>query len=360
MRRDILLISIVLIAILSLSGCLDNFLSQNGYIQYTPVPTTARYNISYGYHISSTGHGKYTLRYTISLPNQPLSGYISNISILYNNYTQYSFGGNSLLRWVVNGRNIEHYDVGISADITVNSFVTDLNSSNSISIENIPSSLVSQYCRVQSTNDSAIPLIDPSNFEIVQLANHLRGFEINAFLVAKNIFAWLKSNTSYKTHEQNNNVQPSIETLHLKTGDCDDLSFLYISLCRAAGIPARFVRGYLVEEGANGNYVAVPHAWAEVFVGFGKEGWIPVECAGESNNVETEIHQHFGLEDVHHIRIFVDNGSNQSMEISLKGPSIEYQIGENVDMQSFATVNSMESSNYKKLTVYPDGRREYI
>ncbi len=103
----------------------------------------------------------------------------------------------------------------------------------------------------------------------------------NSFLLAKTLFVWLKENIQYQTHPNDEGVRPAAVTLHNKVGDCDDLSFLYVSLCRVLGIPARFIRGYLLTGYDNGTAIATAHAWVEVFVGgsVGHNGWIPVECA---------------------------------------------------------------------------------
>lgn len=51
-----------------------------------------------------------------------------------------------------------------------------------------------------------------------------------------------------------------------KTGQCWDFSDLFITLCRAQGIPARQVMGWLVGQGG--------HVWAEVWTG---QGWLAVD-----------------------------------------------------------------------------------
>ena len=137
--------------------------------------------------------------------------------------------------------------------------------------------------------------------------------------MAKNLFIWLKENTTYQKHNGKETVQPAGTTCNIKTGDCDDLSFLYIALCRAVDIPARFIRGFIVEADDNGYVTTVPHAWAEVFVGggIGNNGWIPVECACSSDEMEVQINQNFGLESVGHLRLFIDDGTNESLITSL-------------------------------------------
>ena len=177
-----------------------------------------------------------------------------------------------------------------------------------------------------------------------------------------NKLIWLKENTRYEKHEEDKALpQPANLTYELRSGDCDDLSYLYISLCRAVGIPARLIRGFLIKEDINGSVNVFPHAWTEVFVGgnLGDNGWIPVECAGSGGSVKADVHQNFGLEDCFHLRLFVDDGSNESLNISSSGPQVFYEQGMQVDMFSFAMITGYESLLSKKLVVTKNNIRSY-
>lgn len=59
-------------------------------------------------------------------------------------------------------------------------------------------------------------------------------------------------------------------TLKDKVGNSESLSYLFVALCRASGIPARSLGGLLL---SGGNFV--PHYWAEVYVE--PDGWLPVD-----------------------------------------------------------------------------------
>jgi transglutaminase-like putative cysteine protease len=64
-------------------------------------------------------------------------------------------------------------------------------------------------------------------------------------------------------------IQSAAETLALGSGSCRDFAVVLIELCRALGLAARFVSGYLYEPAASG---ATPplqpsmHAWTEVYL----------------------------------------------------------------------------------------------
>jgi len=261
---------------------------------------------------------------------------------------------------ITSSENID-YNLGITVNVQTESYVVaDLEGTNALTIQeiyyNYPE-LVNQYCQKQS-NDTTV-FIDPTNQKILTKANEiLDSVETsNSFLVAKELFIWLKEETTYERHTGNNDVQTSVYTLNSKSGDCDDLSFLYIALCRAIGIPARFIRGFLVEKNT-----ATPHAWLEIFVGggIGNQGWIPIECAGTADTVEKEIHQNFGLEGADHLRLFKDDGSNESLTISLSGLSYKlYSPSRDVSAKSYVQVTSYNVIESKELDISDSNIRSY-
>ena len=67
---------------------------------------------------------------------------------------------------------------------------------------------------------------------------------------------------------------PPLETLDRRKGACRDLAVLFIELCRAMNIPARFVSGYFAEAGESRDPQL--QAWAEVYLpGAGWRGFDP-------------------------------------------------------------------------------------
>ncbi len=66
------------------------------------------------------------------------------------------------------------------------------------------------------------------------------------------------------------------EALEIGLGVCQDHAHAMIALARVAGLPARYVTGYLFAGDQEGNYEA-SHAWAEVFVA--GLGWVGFDAA---------------------------------------------------------------------------------
>jgi hypothetical protein len=345
------------------SGCLKNFNITDESFTYESHPIQIQYKIEYGYYINCSGNGKYDISYNCELPDEILIGY-ANSKLLYNNdFSEIHIAGNSMIKWYISGNNDCSYKLGVISNITSMSYVVnDLKGTNALTlseIKNMYPAIYKQYTKDQYFNNSIY--IEPSNPCIRSIGQKIvNSTTNNSFLIAKNLFNWLKQNTYYQINILNSDVQPAIKTLNVKKGDCDDLSFLYISLCRSIGIPARFIRGFLLDE-SYGNINPVSHAWVEVFVGgnIGQNGWIPVECACSSLDTNIQINQNFGLETAYHLRLFKDNGSNESLNLSISGPSIEYDKNLDIEMTHFVKITDYNVIDSKELHIDENENRYY-
>jgi hypothetical protein len=356
-------ITLLLILLIILTGCIRIDFISNIEAYYEKEPIAISYTLVYGYNVSCIGNKKYNIFCTLNAP----SNLYENIIFLNwsdkKNVTEEIISGNRLVKWNVSGFGIGSHLFSITTKILASATIVNLSDwKDALTLEEIKTyhkDLIEQYCH--NNSNETVTLIEPYNTTIFSIANSVRNSSNsnNTFILAKELFKWLKQNTDYKLH-QTEGTQRASYTLLKKGGDCDDLTFLYISLCRAIDIPARFIKGYLINE--NGSNV-VPHAWAEVFVGgdIGDNGWIPVECAGNSKNVKIEINQHFGIESAHHLRLYVDDGSNESINNSIS--RIGYKIvgkGEDINVQSFKIIRNYEIVEEGNLVIYKDGTREFV
>lgn len=351
---------IIVLTILAISGCTEIFTSNDDITTYQSHPTKIMYTISYGYNINCSGSGDYTIKYDCDVP-EVLNGDIVSIVIHDSNYEEKVLATFNIVKsWNFTGSTSKDYNLGLTAIVEAESYlIADLNGLNALTIQEINNqypAIVNQYCQAQS-NETTI-FINPNDPEIITIAtNELNNSGTNnAFIVAKELFKWLKQQTTYQIHIIDNSVQPAEFTLQCKTGDCDDLSFLYMSLCRSIGIPSRFIRGFLIEE----NNV-VPHAWVEVFVGgnIGDDGWIPIECAGTAQKTETEVNQNFGVESAEHLRIYKDDGSNESLIVSLSDFYSQYMQGMVIEAQSYSDVSNYVVLRSNELVIDKNGNRYY-
>jgi transglutaminase-like putative cysteine protease len=362
-KPEPIVIVVLICMVLLLSGCQGLFPGPS--TVYQAQPTQIEYDISYGYHINSTGKGQYDITYLCDIPHVTRGS--ASYSVLFqHDYQTTTLANNSFLRWNISRDDQASFDLGVSARITTeNILFPDLTGKGATALDELPAmnpTVVSKYTHVQANKTTAF--IDPKNKQISAIAHEVQsmGRTNNTFLLAKALFVWLKTNVHYQLHPGSEEVQPAAVTLQSKGGDCDDLSFLYISLCRSLGIPARFVRGYLLTLSQNGTAVATAHAWSEVYVGeaLGNHGWVPVECSCCVNSVAVDVEQNFGVEDATHLRVFTDDGSNESLLVSLSGiTSVSHGLSRHVEMSPFVEVSNLQVLRSQKLVVDSNQIRHY-
>ncbi len=110
------------------------------------------------------------------------------------------------------------------------------------------------------------PGIEVTNSKIQSLARQLLAEEGTAWQKVERLYDWVRENVTY----QEGPFKGALAALADKTGDCEEMTSLFIALCRASGIPARTVW--------------VPgHAYAEFYLvdDEGKGYWFPCQLAGE-------------------------------------------------------------------------------
>jgi len=368
-RKTIILGFMLVFLSLSTAGCIDFLTGNDGSITYGARPTEIIYTIQYGFYINCSGYGDYDITYNCDIP-EVLNGNCS-IEILHPvDYEIKTIINNRMCSWNIHGIGDGNYVLGIKANVTSKSMIiSNLNGANALTISEIKDNhfeIFEKHTKAQALNDTIY--IDPSNPIIVEIAQDIlnESSTENSFVVAKNIFKWLKQETTYDTHVLKYDLQSAILTYNLKTGDCDDLSVLYISLCKAAEIPARFIRGITIQKSEEtSKIVAIQHAWVEVFVGgnIGNNGWIPVECAGTAtgeNKINSEVNQNFALESVEHLRLFEGTGSNESLNVSMSGPLAIYNpISIEISMDNFANVLNYKILKQTELYIDKNNNRLY-
>ena len=111
------------------------------------------------------------------------------------------------------------------------------------------------------------------------------------------------------------------EVLTLKRGVCQDFAHLAIACCRAVGIPARYISGYLETQPPRGQPRLVgadaSHAWLSVFAGNGD--WIDID---PTNDILAGI-GHIALatgrdyRDVSPLRGIIVGGGEHSMDVAV-------------------------------------------
>ncbi len=132
-------------------------------------------------------------------------------------------------------------------------------------------SIPADISRLYTANGSKYMTDDPY---IQKLAAEIVGDETNPYRMARRIFNFVRNNLEYKL-EGGWNAAPVV--LQRGTGSCSEYTFSFISLCRAEGLPARYV-GALVVRGDDASLDEYFHRWPEIYLpGY---GWIPIDPQG--------------------------------------------------------------------------------
>jgi transglutaminase-like putative cysteine protease len=314
----------------------------HGYITYvTPYPDGANYSVFPNADITpetciDVGGGLCEMR-------PGAGGGLSQLSTTYK-------AGNRMLAWKLNNSEGSYPSVSgylyIDLKGTGNMWLFD---NKKMSISKAASSQPS-YLGSETSTDGRL-MINPSDSEIKSIAEEVKQEtgSNDTWTLAEAMFKWLKNNTEYyRGPESDNYTQTATEVLSNHRGDCDELSFLYISLCRAIGIPARFVEGYMVTINPDEPEGYAGHVWAEFYDG----EWVPVEVATEGKvNVANDAIRHFGITLPDHVPVFVEDGTSESLNRTGSGGSYRDR------MPSFSPYVYYDAVNYDPmyLTVCSNG-----
>jgi hypothetical protein len=109
------------------------------------------------------------------------------------------------------------------------------------------------------------PGIEARHPRIVSLAKELRSDELSAWAQVESIYDYVRDNVKY----ENGKLKGAVAALRDGTGDCEELTSLFIALCRVNKIPARTVW--------------IPgHCYPEFFLtdASGNGHWFPCQAAG--------------------------------------------------------------------------------
>lgn len=150
-------------------------------------------------------------------------------------------------------------EISLSFDATINHIYFPLN----YSINDSHPQLFSEYL-----SDS-----DPFNsdsFEVRAISNYITNGEPESFYRLVKIYDYIRTNFLFV---KDSNPRTIKEVLSDKRLQCCDANILFVSFCRAAGIPARFIGGLYISK--EKSLFLETHSWIKAYIN--KIGWIPVD-----------------------------------------------------------------------------------
>ncbi len=161
---------------------------------------------------------------------------------------------------------------------------------------------------------------------IRQLAANLTEGESNPLLQAQRFFRWIRYQFPWASAREYSTIENIPEyVLDNRHGDCGQVSLLFITLCRYAGIPARWQSGFMMHPGATNL-----HDWAEIY--FEGIGWVPVDQSfGVMKWGDTPETQLFYSTGIDSYRLIVNSDYSYPLVPEKKYPrseTVDFQRGE--------------------------------
>lgn len=161
--------------------------------------------------------------------------------------------------------------------------------------------------------------------EVRELAAEIVGDETNPLKKALLIFHWVSNNLPWVSEMEYCTI-PSLSAkgLQARCGDCGVQSLTFITLCRAAGIPARWQSGFGTKPGEEGM-----HDWSEFYLE--PYGWLPADASyGVRKHDDPRVRDFFcGHMDPYRLIVNLDYGREfEPPKRSFRSEPTDFQRGE--------------------------------
>lgn len=128
--------------------------------------------------------------------------------------------------------------------------------------------------------DKLVPLEGP----IGERAKRVAGEEKNAVNLARRFYDEVRTSMKYDKSGSGWGRGDALWACDSKRGNCSDFHAVFIGMCRASGIPARFRCGFPIPEARGAGEIGGYHCWAEFYVaGY---GWVPVDISEATKHPE--------------------------------------------------------------------------
>jgi transglutaminase-like putative cysteine protease len=170
--------------------------------------------------------------------------------------------------------------------------------------------------------------------EIKALSEKIADGETNPYLKAKKFYDWIAGQIKYSyaiEYSTIRNISDYCRTKHY--GDCGQEAFLFITLCRLNGIPARWQTGWNTCPGDK-----TIHDWSEIYIA--PYGWMPVDpymgifsmrYANTLSQAEKKEVSDFYFGGLDWYRMAANSDHNQTLtppKRSMRSDDVDFQRGE--------------------------------
>lgn len=152
------------------------------------------------------------------------------------------------------------------------------------------------------------------------------GAETNPLIKARKIFRWVSLNIPWNAEDEYC-IIPSlaVKGFDARCGDCGVQNTLFITMCRIAGIPARWQSGFETKPGSRWGM----HDWAEIYIA--PWGWLPADASyGIQRSDDPRVADFYcGHQDSYRLIVNLDWGRELfPPKESLRSEPADFQRGE--------------------------------
>lgn len=160
---------------------------------------------------------------------------------------------------------------------------------------------------------------------IKNLSKQIVGDEKDPLQKLIKIFTWVDENTPWASAREYSTIPNITEySLDNKHGDCGIQTFVFMTLCRYNGIPAKWQSGWMMHPPEINL-----HDWCEIYVD--DYGWIPVDQSFGIKNYLNDSQKYFYLGGIDAYRLIVNDDYSKPLfpaKIFPRSETVDFQRGE--------------------------------
>jgi transglutaminase-like putative cysteine protease len=161
--------------------------------------------------------------------------------------------------------------------------------------------------------------------ELRNLVSKLIGKEKNPLVNARTIFHWVSANIPWNAEDEYCIIPSFVKKgLAARRGDCGIQNTVFVTMCRYAGIPARWQSGFETKPGKWGM-----HDWAEIYIA--PWGWLPADASyGVQQSSDPRVADFYlGHQDSYRMIVNLDWGRDFiPAKTSFRSEPADFQRGE--------------------------------
>lgn len=162
--------------------------------------------------------------------------------------------------------------------------------------------------------------------EMRQEVSRIVGTETNALAKARKIFRWVSAHVPWNAEDEYCTIPSfALKGFTARRGDCGVQNTVFITLCRIAGIPARWQSGFETKPGTSWGM----HDWSEIYIA--PWGWLPADASyGVKHSADPRIAEFYcGHQDSYRMIVSLDWGRELvPPKESLRSEPADFQRGE--------------------------------